>query len=53
MKTKDVIQYFGSIENAAKKLGFKMRVIRNWGETVPEDVQHYIEHKTDNEVKAK
>lgn len=52
MRTKDVIEYFGSQREAARKLGLSQPSISNWGEYPPDARQLHIEKVTRKKLKA-
>lgn len=52
MKTKDVIDHFGSVIEAAKAIGISRPAIYMWGQTVPEKRQFHIEVLTNGKLKA-
>ena len=53
MKTQDVIDFFGSREKAAEKLGIKtVSAFSHWGDFVPELRQYQIQVITKNKLKA-
>ena len=52
MKTKDVIDHFGTIALLAKAIGVKAPSIYSWGVKVPALRQYQIEKKTRGRLKA-
>lgn len=53
MKTKDAIDYYGSVKALAAELGIWPHVIYRWGDTVPKARQYELEVKTKGALKAK
>jgi hypothetical protein len=52
MKTKEVIDYFGSVRIAARELDLSTAAIYAWGEYPPIARQYQIELFTNGELKA-
>lgn len=52
MKTKDVIDYFGSRKKLAEALGVDLSAVAHWGEFVPVLRQYQIQVITKNKLKA-
>lgn len=52
MKTKEAIEYFGSIKNLAEALNIWPHNISRWGDTPPLSRQYEIEVKTNGKLKA-
>lgn len=52
MKTKDVLEYFGSVRIAAKALDICTATIYQWGEYPPIARQYHIELITNGNLKA-
>ena len=52
MKTKTVIDFFGSREKTAEKLGVDRSAISHWGEFVPELRQYQVQVISKNKIKA-
>ncbi len=51
MKTQDVIEYFGSVANAADALGMTHQAIYAWKEEVPKTRQAHVEMATKGRIK--
>ena len=52
MKTKEAIEYFGSIKNLAEALNIWPHNISRWGDTPPLSRQYEIEVKTNGKLKS-
>ena len=52
MKTKEAIEFFGSIKNLAEALNIWPHNISRWGDTPPLSRQYEIEVKTNGKLKA-
>lgn len=52
MKTKDAIEYYGSIKKLAEELGIWPHNISRWGDSVPKSRAYELEVKTDGKLKA-
>jgi len=52
MKTKDVIEYFGSAANAARALGIKRQAVAKWGDLVPEARAYHVQVVTNGALKV-
>jgi hypothetical protein len=52
MKTKEAIEYFGSLKKLADELGVWPQVIYSWGEYPPKSRQYELEVKTNGTLKA-
>lgn len=52
MKTKDAIDYYGSVKALADELGIWPHVIYRWGENPPMARQYELEVKTKGKLKA-
>lgn len=51
MKTKDVIDYFGSVAKAAEALGMTHQAIYAWKDEVPPTRQAHVEAATKGRIK--
>lgn len=52
VKTKTVVDYFGSKKKVAKALGITPSAVTMWGEVIPELRQYQLEHLTGGALKA-
>ena len=52
MKTKEAIDYYGSVKKLADAIGVWPQVIYRWGDTPPMARQYELEVKTSGELKA-
>lgn len=51
MKTKDVIDYFGGVRQAAEALGLSASAVYLWDEDVPRTRQAHVEAVTKGKIK--
>lgn len=51
MKKQDVIEHFGSVQQAAEALGMTHQAIYAWGDDVPASRQAHVELATKGKVK--
>lgn len=51
MKTKDVIDHYGGVRQAAQALGISTQAIYGWGEDVPPMRQPHIQVLTNGKLK--
>lgn len=51
MKKQDVIEHFGSVQQAAEALGMTHQAIYAWGDDVPASRQAHVELATKGKIK--